>query len=177
MTKVENSLCIHTLQLSTRVFFHVAQLCLFVTLWTAVCQASLSLIISQSLPKFASIASVISPSYRILWRPLLLLSSVFPSIRDFSSELAVHVRWPEYWSFSISPSNEYSGLIFFKMNWFDVFAVQGTLRCLLQQHSSKTSVLWHSAFFTAQLSPLYLSPGRTRALTLGSVMSLFQHTV
>ena len=112
-----------------------------------------------------------------LWRPLLLLLSVFPSIRDFSSELAVHVRWPEHWSFSISPSNEYSGLIFFKINWFDVFAVQGTLRCLLQQDSSKTSILWHSAFFTVQLSPLYLTTGKTRALTVGSVMSLFFSTL
>ena len=151
--------------------------CPVVSVCTAVCQASLSFTISQRLPKFMSIASVISPSYRILWRPLLLLLSVFPSIRDFSSELAVHVRWPEHWSFSISPSNEYSGLIFFKINWFDVFAVQGTLRCLLQQDSSKTSILWHSAFFTVQLSPLYLTTGKTRALTVGSVMSLFFSTL
>ena len=106
------------------------------TQWTAACQLSLSLTISQSLPKFMSIASVRPSSRLILWWPLLLLPSLFPSIRDFSKELAVCIRWPKHWSFSISPSNEYSELISLKIDWFDLLAVQGTLRSLLQHHSS-----------------------------------------
>ena len=128
---------------------------LFTTQWTAACQASLSLIISWSLPKFIPIASVMSSSHLIFWF-LLLLPSVFPSISDFSSELAVHIRWPKYWSFSfsfsISPYNEYSGLISLKIDWFDLLAVQRTLRSLLQHPRLKASILQHSAFFTVQLS-------------------------
>ena len=122
--------------------------------WTAARQASLSLTISLSFPRFMSIASVMPWSHLILWHPLLLLPSIFPSIRDFFKDLAVCIRWPQYWSFSfsISPSNEYSGLISLKIDWFDHLAVQGTFRILLQNHSSKVSILWHSAFFTAWLS-------------------------
>ena len=119
---------------------------LFATPGTAACQASLSLTISQSLPKFMLIALVMPSSHLILWHRLLLLPSIFPSIRDFSSESSVCIRWPKYWnfSFSISPSNEYSGLISLKI---DLLAVQGTFRSLLQYHSSMASILWHSAFF------------------------------
>ena len=114
------------------------------TPWPAAQQASLSLTISQSLPKFMSIVSVMPFSHFILWCPLLLLPSIFPSIRDFSNESAVHIRWPKYWSFSISPSNVYSGLISLKIDWFYFLAVQGIFRSLLQHHSLKASVLqWH----------------------------------
>ena len=125
---------------------------LFATPWTAARQASLSLTISQSLPKFMSIVLVMPSSNLILWCPLLLLPSIFPSIRDSSNESAVCIRWPKYWSFSINPSNEYSGLIFLKIDWCDLFMVQGILRSLLQHHSLKASILWHSAFFMVQLS-------------------------
>ena len=121
---------------------------------TAACQALLSLTIPRSLPKFMSIALVITPRQLIFWHPLLL-PSIFPSIRDFASELAVHIRWPKYWSFSISfsisPSSEYSGFISFKIDWFDLLAVQGFLRSLLQHHSLKASILCHTAFFMVQL--------------------------
>ena len=127
---------------------------LFATLWTAAHQASLSLTISRSLPKFMSIALVMPSSHLILWCPLLLLPSIFPSIRDFSNESAVYCRWPKYWSFSfsISSSNEYSGLISLKTDWFDLLAIQGALRSLLQHHSSKASILQCSVFFMVQLS-------------------------
>ena len=120
---------------------------LFATPWTAACQASLSLTISRSLSKFMSIASVMPSNHLILCRPLFLLPSIFPSIRDFSNESAVHIRWPKYWSFSfsISPSSEHSGLISFKIDWFDP-AVQATLKSPLLHHSLKSSILWHSAF-------------------------------
>ena len=115
---------------------------LIATPWTAMQQASLSLTISQSLPKFMSITLVMPSSHLILWCPLLLLSSIFPSIKDFSSESAIHIRWPKYWSFSfsISPSNKYSGLFFLKIDCFDLLAVQRTYRSLLQHQSSKTSI-------------------------------------
>ena len=121
---------------------------------TAACQASLSITSSQNLLKLMSIALVMPSNHLILCRPLLLLPSNFPSIRVFSNESALHIRWPKYWnfSFSISPSNEYSGLISFKIDWLDLLAVQGTLKSLLQHHSSKASILWRSAFFTVQLS-------------------------
>ena len=122
----------------------------FVIPWTAACQASLSFTISQSLPKLMSIESVMLSNHLSLCRPLLLLSSVFPSIRVFSNESAVRIRWPKYgsFSFSISPSNEYSGLISFRIDWFDILAVQGTLKNLLPQHHSlKASILCISAFF------------------------------
>ena len=127
---------------------------LFATPWTAARQASLSIINSQSLLKLISIESVTPSKHLILCHPLLLLPSVFPSIRVFSNESALHIRWPKYWSlsFSISPSNVYSGLISFRMDWLDLLAVQGTLKSLLQHHSSKASVLRCSAFFIVQLS-------------------------
>ena len=134
---------------------------------TAAHQTSLSLIISQSLAKFMSIASVMSSSHLILWCPLLLLPPVFPSIRDFSNESAVRIRWPKYWSFSfsISPSNKYSGFISLKIDWFVLLAVKGTFRSLFQHHNSKASILWHSAFFMVQLSNLYMTTEKTIALT------------
>ena len=122
---------------------------LFATPWTAARQASLSITSSRSLFKLMSIESVMPSNHLILCRLLLLLPSIFPSIRVFSKESVLHIRWPKYWSFSfsISPSNEYSGLISFRMDWFDLLAVQGTLKSLLQHHSSKASILWCSAFF------------------------------
>ena len=117
--------------------------------WTAASQSSLFLTISQSLSKFMSVVSVMPSSHPILWHPLLFLPSIFPSITDFSDESVVHIRWPKYWSFSfsISPSNEYSGLISLKIDRFNLLAVQGTLRSLLQHHNSKASILKQSAFF------------------------------
>ena len=146
---------------------------LFVTPWTAACQTSLSLTISQSLPKFMSIASVMPSSHLILWCPLFLLPSVFPSIRDFSNESPVRIKWPKSWSFSfsISPSNEYSGLISLEIDWFDPLDFQGTLRSLLQHHSSNTLILWCSAFFTVQLSQPYMTTGKTIALTIWTFVS------
>ena len=129
------------------------------TPWTVACQASLSITVSWSLPKFVFIELVMSSNHPILCFPLLLLPSIFPSIRVFSNELALCIRWPEYWSFSfsISPSNEYSGLISFRMDWLDLLAVQGTLESLLQHHSSKASILQHSTFFMVQLSHPYMT--------------------
>ena len=118
---------------------------------TAARQASLSITNSQSLLKLMSIKSVMPSNHLILCRLLLLLHLIFPNIRIFSSESALRIWWPEYWSFSISPSNEYSGLISFRMDWLDLLAVQGTLKSLLQHHSSKASILQHSAFFIGQL--------------------------
>ena len=131
---------------------------LFVTSWTAACQASLSITNSRSLLKLMVIESVMPSNHLTLCRPLLLLPSIFPNISVFSNE-SVCIRWPKYWSFnfSISPSNEYSGLISF-VNWFVLLAVQGTLKSLLQHHSSKASVLWCLAFFVVQLSQLYKQP-------------------
>ena len=152
---------------------------LFVTPRTAARQASLSITSSWSLLKLMSIESVMPSNHLILCCPLLLLPSVFPSIRVFSNESALHIRWPKYWSFSfnISPSKEYSGLISFRMDWFDLLAVQGNLKSLLQHHSSKAPILWHSAFFIIQLSHPYMTTGKTIALTrqtfVGKVMSLF----
>ena len=130
---------------------------LFVAPWTEACQVSLSLTISQSVPKFVLIVSVMLSSHLILWCPLLLLPSIFPSIRDFSNELSVHIGWPKYWSFSfsISSSSEYSRLISFRIDWLDLLAVQRTLKSLLQHHSSKASILWRSAFFMVQLSSIH----------------------
>ena len=148
------------------------------TLWTDACQASLSITNSQILLKLMSIASVRLSNHLSLCCPLLLLPPIFPSIRVFSNELVLPIRWPKNWSFSfsISPSNEYSGLISFRMNWLDLFAVQGTLKSLLQHHSSKASILWHSAFFIVQLPYPYMTTGKTTALTkwtfVGKAMSL-----
>ena len=136
---------------------------LFSTPWTAACQASLSITYSWNLLKLISIESVIPSNHLILCcHHLLLPPSIFPSIRVFSKESALHIRWPKYWSFSfsISPSNEYSGLISFRMDWLDLLAVQGTLKSLLQHHSSKASILWHSALFIVQLSPPYMTTGK-----------------
>ena len=151
---------------------------LFATPWTAARQASLSITNSRSLRKLTSIELVMPSSHLILCWPLLLLPSIPPSIKVFSNESTLHMRWPKYWSFSfsISPSNEHPGLISFRMSWFDVLAVEGTLESLLQHHSSKASILWHSAFFTVQLSHPYMTTGKTIALTrwtfVGKVMSL-----
>ena len=132
---------------------------LFVTPWTAARQASLSITNSQSSLKFMSIESVMPSNHLILCHPLLLLSSIFPSIKVFSNESVLHIRWPKYWSFSfnISPSNEYLGLISFRIDWFDLLTVQGTLKSLLQHHSSKASILRDSAFFMVQLSCSYVT--------------------
>ena len=146
-------------------------------LWTAVCQAPLSISNSRSLPKLISIESVMPSSHLILCR-LLLPPSIFPSIRVFSNESALHIRWPKYWSFSfnISPFSEHSGLISFRMDWLDLLAVQGTLKSLLQHHSSKASILRHSAFFIVQLSHPHMTTGKTIALStqifVGNVLSL-----
>ena len=135
--------------------------------WTAARQASLSIINSRSPPKPTSIESVMPSNHLILYRPLLLLPSIFPSIRVFSSESAFCIRWPKYWSFSfnISPSNEHPGLISFRMDWLDLLAVQGTLKSLLQHHISKASILRCSAFSIVQLSHPYMTTGKTIALT------------
>ena len=140
---------------------------LFATPRTAARQASLSITNSQSLHKLTSIESVMPSNHLNLCRPLLLLPSVFPSIRVFSNESVLHIKWPKYWSFSfgIIPSNEYSGIISFRTDWFDL-AVQGTLRSLLQHHSSKASILQNSAFFMVQLSHPYMNTGKTIALQL-----------
>ena len=139
----------------------------FATPQSAAHQASLSSTNSRSLLKIMSIESVKPSNHLILYRPLLLLSSIFPSIRVFSNKSVLHIRWPKYWSlsFSISPSSEYSGLIFFRMVWLDLLAVQGTLKSLLQHHSSKGSILQSSAFFMVQLSHPYMTIGKTMALT------------
>ena len=149
-----------------------------VTPWTAACQTSLSITNSQSLLKLMPIESVMPCNHLILCRPLLLLPLIFPSIRVFSNESVLCIRWPKYWcfSFNISPSNEYSGLISFRMDGLDLLAVQGTLRSLLQHHSSKASILLHSAFFIVKLSHPYMTPRKTIALTrwifVDNIMSL-----
>ena len=137
------------------------------TPWTTARQASLSITNSLSLLKLMFIKSVMPSNHLILCHPLLLLPSIFSSSRVFSNESVLHIRWPKYWSFSlrISPSYEYSGLISFKIDWFDLLAVQGTLKSLLQHHSSKASILWCSAFFMVQLSHPYMTNGKTLALT------------
>jgi len=148
---------------------------LFVTPWSAAGQASLSFTNSLSLFKLMSIESVMPSNYLMLCYPLLL-PSVFLSIRVFSNESVLHIKWPKYWSFSISPSNEHSGLISFRMDWFDLLAVKGTLKSLLQHHNSKASLLWCSALFIVQLWYPYMTTGKTIPLTgrtlVGKVMSL-----
>ena len=147
---------------------------LFATPWTETCQASLSFPISWSLLKLMSIESVMPSNHLILCHPLLLPPSTFPSIRVFSNESVLHIRWPKYSSY-ISPSNEYSELISFRMEWLDLLEVQGTLKNLLQHHTSKSSILWCSAFFIGQLSHPYMTTGKTIVLTrwtfVGKVMS------
>ena len=135
---------------------------LFSTPWTVARQASLSITNSRSLLKLMSITSVMPSNHLILCHPLLLQPSIFPSIRVFSNESVSRIKWPKYWSFSfsISPSNEYSGLISFRMDWLDLLAVQGTLKSLLQHYSSKASILWCPAFFIVQLSHPYVTTGK-----------------
>ena len=151
---------------------------IFVTPWTAACQASLSITNSQSLLKLMSIELAMPSNHLIICCPLLLLPLMFHSIRVLSNELVLRIRWPKYWSFSfsISPSNEYSELISFRMDWLDLLAVQGTLKSLLQHHSSKASVLQGSTFFIVQLSYPYMTTGKTIALIrwtfIGKMMSL-----
>ena len=150
---------------------------LFVTLWNAAHQASLFIMNSWSLLKLMSNKLVMPSSYLILCCPLLFLPSIFPSIRVFSNESVLHIRWSKCWSFSfISPSSEHPGLISFRMDWLDLLAEQGTLKSLLQHHSSKASILWGSAFLTVQLSHPYMTTGKTTALTrqtfVGKVKSL-----
>ena len=152
---------------------------LFATPWTAAHEASLSIINAWSLLRLLSNESVMPSSHLILCRPLLLLPSIYPSIRIFSNESVLHIRWPKYWSFSFSISfcNEYSRLISFRMVWLDLLAVQGTLKSHLQHHSSEASILWFSAFFIVQLLHPYKTTGKTIALTIwtfvSKVMSLF----
>ena len=152
---------------------------LFTTPCTVARQASMSFTISWSLLKLMSTESVMPFNHLVLCHPLLLLPSIFISIRVFSNESAFCIWRPKYWSFSfsISPSNEYSGLISFRMDWLDLLAVQGTLKSLLQHHSSKASIHWHSAFFMVQLSHAYMTTGKTIALTrwtfVGKLMSAF----
>ena len=136
---------------------------LLVTPLTAARQASLFFTISRSLLKLMSTESMMPSNHLILCHPHLLLASIFPSIRIFANESVLRIRWPKYWSFSFSihPSNEYSGLISFRVDWLDLLAVQGTLKSLLQHHSSKLSILWHSAFFIVQLSHPYMTTGKT----------------
>ena len=151
---------------------------LFETPWIAACQASLSITNSWSSLRLMSIESVMPSSHLILCRPLLLLPPIPSSIRDFFNESTLRMRWPKHWSFSFSiiPSKEHPGLISFRMDWLDLLAVQGTLKSLLQHHSSKASILWCSAFFTVQLAHPYMTTGKTIALTrqtfVGKVMSL-----
>ena len=151
---------------------------LFATPQTVAHETSPSFTISQSLLKLMSIEPVMPSNHLVLCRPFLFLPSIFPSSRVFSSESALHIRWPKHWSFSfsISPSNEHPGLISFRMDWLDLLAVQGILKSLPQHHSLKVSVLWHSAFFIVQLSHPYMTTGKTIALTIwsceGKVMSL-----
>ena len=147
----------------------VSHVQLFATSWTAARQASLSIINSQSLLKLMFTELVMPSNHLILLHPLLLPPSIFPSIRVFSNESVLRIRWPKYWNFSfnINPSYEYSGLISFRMDWLDLLAVQGTLKSLLQHHSSKASILWCSAFVIVQLSHvwIYMTTGKTIALT------------
>ena len=170
------TLRLHSVHFSS--LYSLSRVRLFETPWTAACQASLSITNSRSLLKLMSIESVMPSNHLILCRPLLLLPSISPSIRVFSNESDLHIRWPKYWSFSfnISSSNEHPGLISFRMDSLDLLAVQRTLNSLLQLHSSKASILWCSTFFTVQLSHPYMTTGKTTALTrrtcVGKVMSL-----
>ena len=149
---------------------------LFVISWTAAYQASLSFTISRNLLRLMSINSVMPSIHLILCHPILLLPSVFPSIKVFPCESPLHIKWPNYWGFSIRPSSEYSGLISFRIDWFNLLVIKGTLKSILQHHSSKASVLQCSAFFMVRFTHAYMTPGKTIALTrwtfVGKVMSL-----
>ena len=172
----DNPLLCYSVQFSSVQSLSCVQL--FATPWIAAHQASLSITNSWSLLKLMPVESVMPSSHLILCRPLLLLPPIPPSIRVFSNQSTLHMRWPKYWSFSftISPSNEHPGLISFRLDWLDLLAVPGTLKSLLQHHSSKASVFRRSAFFTVQLSHPYMTTGKTIALTrwtfVGKVMSL-----
>ena len=161
------SVCVNSLSINLASVQLLSHVWLFATPWTAARQASLSITNSWSWLKPMSIESVMPSSHLILCCPLLLLPSIFPSIRVFSNESALCIRWPKYWSFSfnISPSNEHPGLISFRMDWLDLLAVQGTLKSLLQHHTSKASIFGGSAFFIVQLSHPYMTTGKTIALT------------
>ena len=163
----------HTHKRCSVQFSSLSRAQLFVTLWTAARQAALSITNSWSLLKLMSIQSVMPSNHLILCHPLLLLPSIFPCIRVFSNESALRIRWPNYWSFnsSIISSNEHSGLISFRIDWFDLLAVQGTLKSLLQHHSSKASVLWCSAFFMVQLSHPYMNSGKTIAFLYRTLLA------
>ena len=143
---------------------------LFAIPWTAARQTSLSFTISQSLVKLMSIELMMPSNHLVLCRPILLLPTVFPRITVFSNESILRIRWPKNWSFNISPSSEYSGLISFRIDWLDLLAVLGTLKSLLQHHSSKASILQHSAFFIIQLSYPYMTIGKTIVLTIGPLL-------
>ena len=157
--------------LTPKAFSSVPQSCL--TPWAMAPQASVCITNSRSLLKLMSIKSVMPSNHLMLCCPLLLLPSIFPSIRVFSNESLLHIMWAKYWSFSfsISPSNEYSGLISFRMDWLDLLAVQGTLKSLLQHHNLKASILWHSAFFMVQLSHPYMTNEKTIALTIWTLLA------
>ena len=154
------------IQFSSVRFSSLNHVRLFATPWTAASQVCLSITNSWSLPKLMSIESVMPSNHLILHYPLLLMPSIFPNIRVFSNESALRVRWPKYWSFSfnISPSSEHPGLISFRIDWLDLLAVQGTLKSLLQHHSSKASILQCSAFFIVQLSHPYMTTGKNHSL-------------
>ena len=154
MGQLQGLLCMFVVKIQFSSVQSLSHVRLFAIPWAAARQASLSITNSWSPPKPMSIESMMPSNHLILCRPLLLLPSIFPSIRVFSNESVLRMRWPKYWSFSfnISPSDEHPGLISIRMDWLDLLAVQGTLKSLLQHHSSKTSILWHSAFFTVQLS-------------------------
>ena len=180
LPKVESKLGSHSISSSPPISSVQSFSCvrLFATPWITASQAPLSITNSRSSLKLTSIESVMPSSHLILCRPLLLLPPIPPSIRVFSNESTLHIRWPKYWSFSfsINLSNEHPGLISFKMDWLDLLAVQGTLKSLLQHHSSKASILWCSAFFIVHLSHPYMTTGKAIALTrwtfVGKVMSL-----
>ena len=181
-TLIEAGICMHMIWGRNMIQFNSVQslspIWLFVTPWIAACQTSLSITNSQSLLKLMSIESVMPSNHLILCHPLLLLPSTFSSIRVFSNQSDLPIRWPKYqsFSFSVSPSSDYSGLISFRVDWLDFLAVQGTLKSLLQHHSSKASILQCSAFFIVQLSHPYMTTGKTITLTrwtfIGRVMSL-----
>ena len=169
VTKSQTWLSNWTEQVVSWLCYSVSIVWLFVTPWTTAHQASLSFTVSWGLLKLMFIELVMPSNHLILCHPLLLLPPIFLSIRVFSNKSALHISWPEYWSFgfSISPSIEYSGLISFTVDWFDLLIAQGILTSLLQYHSSKVSILWHSAFFMVQFSHPYMTTGKTIALTIG----------